>query len=47
MKKDVQLTIRVSTELRETLQALADADHRKLAAYVTLVLEEHVKTKQR
>ncbi|MGE3914076.1 MAG: Arc family DNA-binding protein [Hyphomicrobiaceae bacterium] len=42
MKKDIQITVRIPAELRDKLQALADADHRKLAAYITLVLERHV-----
>lgn len=42
MKKDIQVTVRIPSELRDKLQVLADADHRKLAAYITLILESHV-----
>lgn len=42
MKKDVQISIRIPTELRDALQALADTDRRKLAGYITVVLEQHV-----
>lgn len=42
MKKDVQLSIRVPAELRDELLELATADKRKLAGYITIVLEQHV-----
>lgn len=42
MKKDVQLSIRVPAELRDELLELAAADKRKLAGYITIVLEQHV-----
>ena len=35
------VTIRMTPSVKATLQALADADKRKLASYLTLVLEEH------
>jgi hypothetical protein len=35
------VTIRLTPSAKEALQALADADKRKLASYLTLVLEEH------
>lgn len=45
MTKDTQLSIRLRSETREALQALADADKRKLSAYIELVLDEHVTAK--
>jgi hypothetical protein len=35
------VTIRMTPALKAALQALADADRRKLASYLSLVLEEH------
>ncbi len=43
MKKDTSVNIRLTTELRAQLQRLAEADDRKLSAYVELVLKEHVR----
>lgn len=37
------MNIRLTTELRAQLQRLAEADDRKLSAYVELVLKEHVR----
>jgi len=48
--KDTQMAYRIPRWLKDELQALADADRRKLGPYVQLVLEEHVanqKTKRR
>ena len=42
MKKDVQIGVRMPSELRDQLKKLAAADKRSLAAYIVLVLEEHV-----
>jgi hypothetical protein len=36
------VTIRMTPAVKAALQALADADRRKLASYLALVLEEHV-----
>ncbi len=44
-KKNVQITERISDTLHEQLRALAQADDRKLAAYVTRVLQKHVDSK--
>jgi len=38
---------RVPRKLKEALQALADADKRKLGPYVQLVLEAHVEAKKK
>jgi predicted transcriptional regulator len=35
------VTIRMTPAVKAALQALADADRRKLASYLSLVLEEH------
>ncbi|MBO0764291.1 MAG: hypothetical protein J2P50_06860 [Hyphomicrobiaceae bacterium] len=40
------VTIRLGKSAKAGLQALADADHRKLASYLTLVLERHLANKQ-
>jgi Mn-dependent DtxR family transcriptional regulator len=41
-KLTVTLHIRVSPKTAEALKRLADADHRKLAPYIGLVLDRHV-----
>jgi hypothetical protein len=41
MKKDVQVGVRMTSELRNRLRELAAADRRTLAAYITLVLLAH------
>jgi len=45
MKKTASLSYRVPAELKDALQKLADADKRKLGAYVQIVLEDHVERK--
>jgi hypothetical protein len=40
------VTIRLGKSTKAGLQALADSDHRKLASYLTLVLEQHLAEKQ-
>ncbi len=40
------VTIRLGKTTKAALQALADSDHRKLASYLTLVLEQHVEKRQ-
>lgn len=42
MKKDTSVNIRITSELRAELQHLADADGRKLSAYIERVLIAHV-----
>jgi predicted transcriptional regulator len=42
MSKMASLSYRVPAELKAALKKLAEADRRKLGAYVQLVLEEHV-----
>ena len=36
----------MSDELRESLQLLADADHRLLASYIRMTLEKHVEAQR-
>jgi predicted transcriptional regulator len=38
------VNIRLTSELRSQLQRLAEADSRKLSAYIELVLRGHVKS---
>jgi predicted transcriptional regulator len=40
------LSFRVSPELKAELQKLADADQRKLAPYVVIVLKDHIAAKK-
>lgn len=40
--KEARLSLRLHTDLEAALEFLAAGDHRKLAAYVELVLREHV-----
>lgn len=42
MKKDTSVNVRLTSELRAELQRLADADDRKLSAYIERVLQAHV-----
>lgn len=41
--KTERITIRVTKTLRRRLEKLAAADRRKLASYVEVVLQDHVK----
>jgi hypothetical protein len=43
VKKDTSVNIRLTSELRAELQRLADADGRKLSAYIERLLQLHVK----
>ncbi|TVT60170.1 MAG: DNA-binding protein [Sedimenticola thiotaurini] len=45
MAKNATLTIRISKELKEQLQKLANQDRRSLSDYIGLVLEEHAEGK--
>ena len=47
MKKTAQIAVRLSQEMYDQLQRLADADRRSVANYVRLVLEEYVAKSQR
>lgn len=47
MKKDSQVVVRMPSELREKLKILAEIDSRTLAAYITLVLEQHVAKREK
>ncbi|AHB50383.1 hypothetical protein W911_15460 [Hyphomicrobium nitrativorans NL23] len=42
MKKDTSVNVRLTSELKAALQKLANADARKLSAYIELVLSAHV-----
>jgi predicted transcriptional regulator len=42
MKKDTSVNVRLTSDLKEKLQRLADRDSRKLSAYIELVLVAHV-----
>jgi hypothetical protein len=44
VKKDTSVNIRLTSELRAELQRLADADGRKLSAYIERLLQLHVGT---
>lgn len=47
MGKDEKLTIRISENLKEEIQRLAEADRRTVAGYLRLVLSEHVEKEKR
>ena len=47
MKKDDSITVRLTRESKAKLKELAAADGRKLANYVTRVLESHIEQKER
>jgi hypothetical protein len=40
------ITVRLSKSMKAELQALADADSRKLASYLTLMLQRHLAEKK-
>lgn len=40
--KETSINLRISKATREALERLAEADKRKLSAYVALVLDGHV-----
>lgn len=42
MKKSTSVNVRMTEELRDQLQKLADANRRTLSDYIRLLLEEHV-----
>jgi predicted DNA-binding protein len=46
MKRNTSVNIRMTEELREDLQRLADANKRTLSDYVRLLLEEHVEAQK-
>jgi len=46
MKKDVQISVRISSTLRDALQECAEADNRSLAGYITILLQQHVDERQ-
>lgn len=44
MKRDSSVNIRLTTELKQKLQKLADADGRKLSNYIERILLAHIQT---
>jgi predicted DNA-binding protein len=46
MKRTTSVNIRMTDELRQELQRLADVNKRTLSDYVRLVLEEHAEVKR-
>jgi predicted DNA-binding protein len=46
MKKGTSVNVRLTEELREELQRLAEASKRTLSDYIRLLLEEHVETQK-
>jgi predicted DNA-binding protein len=47
MSKLKNYSFPMSDELRESLQRLADADHRLLASYIRTTLEKHVEAQRK
>ena len=46
-KLDTHLMVRLSTELREGLEAAAEEDRRGLSDYVRIVLEDHLAARKK
>jgi predicted transcriptional regulator len=46
MKRDTSVNVRLTSELREELQRLAEANKRTLSDYIRLLLEEHVEAQK-
>jgi mRNA-degrading endonuclease RelE of RelBE toxin-antitoxin system len=42
MKRDTSVNVRLTSEVRDELQKLADAHKRTLSDYIRLLLEEHL-----
>jgi predicted DNA-binding protein len=42
MKRDTSVNVRLTSEMRDGLQQLADAHKRTLSDYIRLLLEEHL-----
>ena len=38
----IYLHVRIPSDMKEKLQALADADRRKLSDYIRIILEDHI-----
>jgi predicted transcriptional regulator len=47
MKRNTSVNVRMTEDLRASLQRLADANKRTLSDYIRLLLEEHVGTQER
>ena len=43
MAREEYLSVRVSAEIKRSLEDLAAADKRSVASYVNILLEEHIK----
>ena len=46
MKKSAAVNLRMTQELRDELQRLADEDGRELSNYIRWLLERHVRSKK-
>jgi predicted transcriptional regulator len=46
MKRDTSVNVRLTSELRDELQRLAEANRRTLSDYIRLLLEEHVEAQK-
>jgi predicted DNA-binding protein len=46
MKRDTSVNVRLTSEMRDELQKLADANKRTLSDYIRLLLEEHVEAQR-
>jgi predicted DNA-binding protein len=47
MKRAASVNVRMTEEMRASLQQLADANKRTLSDYIRLLLEEHIEQQQR
>jgi uncharacterized protein (DUF1778 family) len=43
MKKDERIAIRLTKDMKDKLEKLAEADNRSLSNYIIKVLSEHIK----
>jgi len=46
MKRDTSVNVRLTSELRDELQRLAEAHKRTLSDYIRLLLEEHIEAQK-
>ena len=44
-KKETQINIRISKELKKKLEALAKKEYRSLSNYIQILLEKHIQKK--
>jgi predicted DNA-binding protein len=47
MKRNTSVNVRMTEEMRASLQRLADAHKRTLSDYIRILLEEHVEVQER